>query len=387
MKRVLIYGWAALMMLPFFTSEAPAAGKVTVSNASELHQAVEAANQGKIKEIGLRDGTYSLDSGLWVSGDNITIYGVSGNRAAVVIKGQGMSGSVSHVFWAAGRGFTLKNLSLGLVANHGVQVHGERDADNFSMENVRIFDCGEQLLKVSYDEANTRNGADRGRVVGCLFEYTAGVGPQYYIGGVDAHNARGWVIQGNTFRGIRSPSDEVAEFAVHFWSNSKDTLVEGNRIVNCDRGIGLGLGDRGHQGGIVRNNMIFHDRISGFGDVGIALESCSGAKVYNNTIVQLHDYPNAIEYRFPATHNVLIANNLTNRGIVSRDGGQAEVKNNYQSADPAWFMNPKAGDLRLKTAPGEVIDRGAAVKGLTVDFMGQKRPKGRAVDIGAHELR
>ena len=58
----------------------------------------------------------------------------------------------------------------------------------------------------------------------------------------------------------------------------------------------------------------------GFADVGIGVESAPQAQIYNNTIYQEHGYPNAIEYRFPQTAGVLIANNLTNRAITSREG-------------------------------------------------------------------
>jgi hypothetical protein len=57
--------------------------------------------------------------------------------------------------------------------------------------------------------------------------------PQHSIGGIDAHNAVGWIVRDNTFRKIRSPAGSVAEHAVHFWSGSRDTLVERNLIVDC----------------------------------------------------------------------------------------------------------------------------------------------------------
>ena len=375
----------AALLLPVRTAVADG-GTVVVRNASGLASAVERANQGGPKTILVENGTYILDQGLWVEASGVSIKGKSGRRDDVRIFGQGMDGSVSHVIWAAGTGFRLENVTVGRVANHAVQVHGERNVDGVVIRNVRFVDTREQMLKVSYDE-NSHSGSDRGLVEGCLFEYSQGIGPQYYIGGIDAHNATGWVVRGNVFRGIRSPSEDVAEFAVHFWSDSKDTRVENNVIVNCDRGIGFGLGDRGHRGGIIRNNMIYHDSSEGFADVGIALETAPGANVYNNTIFMENSYPNAIEYRFPSTTTVVIANNLANKAVRSRDGATADLFANVTNARKDWFKNPAQGDLRLVRPIKSVVDQGRKIKGLTSDIDGTSRPMGGGVDIGAHEYR
>ena len=48
------------------------------------------------------------------------------------------------------------------------------------------------------------------------------------------HHAKGfWCAQG------------LAEHAIHAWTGSRDTVIEGNRIVNSARGIGVGLGESG----------------------------------------------------------------------------------------------------------------------------------------------
>ena len=109
--------------------------------------------------------------------------------------------------------------------------------DRLTVRNCILRDAGEQLLKVPTTAG--ADYADNGLVVGCQFEYSAGVGPQYYIGGIDVHHGKGWIVRDNQFRSIRSPDDRIAEHAIHFWNDSRDTLVErkldlrlrpGNRI-------------------------------------------------------------------------------------------------------------------------------------------------------------
>ncbi len=243
------------------------------------------------------------------------------------------------------------------------------------------------MVKVAYSPSNPSLSSDDGVMEYCLLEYSAGIGPQYYIGGIDAHNAKNWIIRGNIFKGIRSPSTAEAEHAIHFWSNSENTLVEGNLIINCDRGIGFGLGDRGHLAGIIRNNMIYHDSSEMFADVGIGLESAPKAQVYNNTIFFENSYPNAIEYRWPVTTGVLVANNLTNRAVAERDGASGSVSNNVTTADGSWFVGPSSGDLHLSYELPAVIDQGLTVSGLTDDFDGDSRPRGAGIDVGADEYR
>lgn len=376
---------SALAVLTAFSLFPAAVSARVVSDAGQLTDAIAQANAGGDKLIELTDGVYQLDGGMWVSASGVTVRSVSGNRDAVRILGQGMDGGVSHIFWAAASDFSVRDITLGNVANHAVQVHGDMGVSNFKMINCRVIDTGEQMLKVSYDPARPDLRSTNGLVEGCLFEFTAGIANQSYTGGIDAHQATGWVVRSNTFRGIRSPADDVAEFAVHFWSDSIDTIVEKNLIVNCDRGIGFGLGDRGHQGGVIRNNMIYHDSSEGFADVGIGLESATGTRVYNNTVYQEHSYPWAIEYRFGSTSGCYIANNLTNRDIASRDGGQASLEANVTSAQAGWFRDVAAGDLALSGRVGEVVDRGVAIEGLVDDFFGTSRPQGAGMDIGANE--
>jgi len=373
------------LILPGLTSA------ITVGTVGELVDAVNQANTpGGDKEILLENGTYTLNSALRIHSNGITIRSVSGNRSAVIVRGAGIYGDVTHVFHVEADNFTARDMTLRDVYNHAIQMQPYAQAP--IMINLHILDTREQMIKVAYDINNPNTHSDNGRVENCRFEYSAGIGPQWYIGGVDAHHAFDWVVRGNTFVNIRSPDDpddpdaNVAEHAIHFWNGSQNTLAEKNTIINCDRGIGFGLGDdRGHVGGIIRNNMIYHNAAHDLGDVGIGLESVTDAQVYNNTIYQEHAYDNAIEYRWPATTGLLIANNLTNKAIAQRNEASAEVSNNVTNANSGWFVNPTTGDLHLATPVPTVVNQGWPILGLVDDIDGDVRPQGGGYDIGADE--
>jgi len=377
-----IEGFLCIVAVGLFLYPCPGEA-VTVGTVAQLMQAVEGANAGGDKTIWVQDGAYTLDSALVIRADGVTVRGVSGNREAVILRGTGMTGGVSHVFLVEGDNFTARDMTLRDVYYHAIQMQPAADAP--SMINLHILDTYEQMVKIAFDDGQPGVHSDNGLVENSLFEYSAGIGPQYYIGGVDAHSAWNWVIRGNTFRNIRSPGPDVAEHAVHFWSDSRNTLVERNIIINCDRGIGFGLGDRGHQGGIIRNNVIYHNSYDGYADVGIGLESAPGVQVYNNSIYQENIYPNAIEYRFAATAGVLIANNLTNRAIAQRDGAAGTLSSNVVNAVASWFVNPSAGDLHLASPVPSVVNQGIFIEGLTEDMDGDGRPRGGGYDIGADE--
>lgn len=355
---------------------------VIVSTVDELFTALEDARNGLYSEILIEDGLYSLHTMLWIDVPYLTIRGQSGNRENVILEGQGMMGEVTHVFNVAADGFRALDMTLRLVSQHAVQL--QLDIDNVVLKNLHLVDIGEQMIKIAYDESDPQS-SENGIVENCLLEYTADYGPQYYIGGIDGHYAFNWTIRNNVFMNIRSPEEDTAEHAIHFWSDSQNTLVEKNIIINCDRGIGFGLGDRGHQSGIIRNNIIYHDGIDDNADVGIGLENAADVAVYNNTIFMENSYPNALEYRFSNT-NAYIANNLTNRNIQSRDGGSATLETNYTEADSSFFENVLLYDFHLSGDISMVVDSGTTIDELTDDFEGDSRPQGAGFDIGADEL-
>lgn len=362
---------------------------IIVSTMAELQNAITTANSlGGNTTILVQDGTYTLSNTLNVNTPNVTIAGQSGDRTKVIIQGDAMNADarIKNLIRVAAKNFTISDLTLQKSGWHLLQIAGETDADNTVVRNIIFRDAYEQMLKGSIDQNNYNNTADNGLIENSLFEYTAGIGPQYYIGGIDIHGGKNWIVKNNVFRSIISPSQTVAEHAIHFWNQAAGMVVEKNTIINCDRAIGFGLDGRGASGGIIRNNMIYHAAHTGqFADVSIYLVESPGTQIYNNTIFMENSYPQSIEYRFMSTSNVLIVNNLTNKPIIARDGATGTVSSNVTNASSSWFVNPTQGNLHLTAANSNIVDAGQVVVGLTEDFDSNQRPQGGGIDIGADE--
>ncbi len=356
---------------------------IQVATTSELRSAISTANQsGGNLTILIEDGTYQIASTAsypYITASNVVFRSVSGNRDAVILTGTGMISQTGTEIGisAVGDNITIADLTIRGVSNHGISVSG----DNLFVHNVKIQDAFEQLLKGT----SGGGGAEKGTVQCSLFEYTAGVGPQYYIGGLDIHDGDDWTVRDNVFKNIASPSMRLAEHAIHFWNNSSNAIVERNHIYNCDRGIGFGLGSSGNTGGIIRNNMIYNDGHHDFDDVGIGLETSPDTRVYNNSIYI--DYPNAIEYRFEATTGVEIVNNITNKRITSRNGGEADVRSNLETVSDDWFVDLEAGDLRLAGMVTSLVDQGEDLGDeLMYDIDKKLRSDYGTIDMGAQEF-
>lgn len=317
---------------------------VHVATTGEFLDAIEKANRsGGNLTILIADGTYNVTSGAaypYITASDVVIRSASGNRDAVILTGDGMHRDDSRdeiVLSAQGNNITIADLTIREAGNHGVMV----DGDYVQVHNVRLQDIYEQQLKAT----DNRGGSSFATVQCSLFEYTAGVGPQWYIGGIDVHQGNDWLVRDNVFKNIASPDTRIAEHAIHFWSKSKNISIDRNKIINSDRGIGFGTEEvRNVEGGLIKNNMIYNDGQGLFSDTGIVLEASPNVEIYNNNIY-LEDYPNAIEYRFASTENTIIKFNRTNKAIKSRDGASALVEDNeiYETLPNRDIENPWDG--------------------------------------------
>jgi hypothetical protein len=375
-------------------------------DADQLRALVAAAQTGTT--ILLADGTYDLSGGdnthrLSFDTPGVTLRGQSGNRDAVILDGNYVTQELISI---GASNVTIADLTVKRAYNHPIHVTGRADADvtGARIYNVHLIDPGQQGIKIN--ASSQGHYADDGRVECSLIELTGAGRPQIrdncYTGGIDGHAARGWQIRLNTIRGFWCLSG-LSEHGVHFWSTSRDTLVERNQILDCARGIGFGLGatgdpaDRvyadnpypgagylGHIDGIIRNNFVWAT-IAGH-DSGIGLEQAKGTQVLHNSVVSIEQPFSSIEWRWGNTE-VWVVNNLASHDLVPRDGATAHASGNVPNVNPVIFTNAVGGDLHLNASTAAIaVDQGVAVAaGLCDgDIDGDPRPGAR--DVGADEL-
>jgi hypothetical protein len=388
--------------------------EVTADEADELPGIVRGAAAGAT--IALDDGIYRMTGGdeasrrIQIVAEGVTLRGRSGDRDAVVIDGEYMT---QEIITVSASNVTIADLSVRRAVYHPIHVLGGASADTRGtrLRNLHIVDGGEQFVKINTSGATPNTYADDGVVECSRFELTDEGRPHVvpdpggcYTGGIDAHQARGWIVRQNTFVGIHCTNGSLAEHAIHFWTASRDTLVEENTIIDCARGIGFGLGDGGgnppdrayaddpypgvgyvgHYDGIIRNNAIAIHPSFQFFDTGIELEQARGTRVLHNTVIHPESAFASISHRFSNTV-VTLENNLV-RSIRARDGSSADGDSNLENAADALFSDISAYDLHLVAGASDAIDQGVRLNDAGNDIDGTPHDNGEP-DLGADEFR
>jgi hypothetical protein len=366
---------------------------VNVKTTDQLERAVATARPGDT--ILLEDGRYPLRHTVEIGVPDITVRGRSGDPEKVVLHGQGMTeGDVGVAIGVGARGVTIADITIRDVGFHAIQVRGERGASEFTLHNARLQDTGQQLLKGTV-AGGGRVFADNGIVACSRFSYTTSA-PTNYTDGIDLLATKGWLIRDNQFMRIRGP--ETGGWsggpAILVWQASLDTIVERNIIVDSFRGIALGLetspnvyardGERSydHRGGIVRNNVVVN--LNPWADEAIEANAARDVRIEHNTVLVEGSAPWSIGVRFPSA-SANIRNNLTNRGILERNGGHVTQEGNVVTAVRNWFVDAPHADLHLTALASPAIDAGVPIPDINGDFDREPRVAGRAPDAGAFE--
>lgn len=271
------------------------------------------------------------------------------------------------------------------------------------IHNVHLVDGGQQFIKASPGSGTV----DEVEVSCSQFVMTAegrdnvwGYGDpsgrtSCYTGGIDTHDSRDWHIHDSYFEGIycdptgarpahgkksgdrgdMTYSGGLAEHAIHMWNSEDGTghLIERNQIVNCARGIGLGLTATVYGSRIVNNMILSEHSASPEHDVGIIVERAVDTLVAHNTVFFSHanSHQNSIEYRWDSTSELNIFGNLTNRPIKGRNDASATLTDNMTDAIEAFFSSVDSGDLHLSSCEAATVV--ASLDDVSEDFDGENR--------------
>ena len=380
--------------------------EVQPSQANELQALVAGAASGTT--LLLHDGFYDMggERYLLFQTPGVTLRSASGNRDAVVLDGAYTTAELVSI---RASNVVIADLTLKRAYHHPIHISGSpgNPISDMKIHNVRILDPGEQAIKINPVDDGF---ADNGTIECSWIQLTDAGRPNVsncYTGGIDAHQAWGWLIRRNRIEGFWCPQG-LSEHGIHFWSASRDTIVEENVISDCARGIGFGLGSAGasraypdnpypgisyigHYDGVIRNNFVaatdsrLFNSDYGF-DTAIGLEQSRGTGVYHNTAVSTQaPSSSSIEWRW---ENSLaeITNNLVSHTLVSRNGGSASLTTNIAGAPTTWFEDPSIGDLHLTAAGAGAIDSGTALPPGVADGDIDLQSRDNLPDAGADEV-
>jgi len=354
----------------------PTGTVVTVSTEAALRD--QAYNAASGTTIVIEAGVYNMQDFVHMQNDGITLRGETGDRDDIILDFGGMTSGHFGIYVDADD-VTIADLTIRNARDHGVSINGR---DRPELYNLHIYDIGDQLVKVN----PAGNGSEEGLLACSRLEYTTSA-PNEYTNGISAHDAHRWVVRDNEWYRIRTPGNTPVP-TILFWSESSDTVVERNLLVDCYQGISFGNASHGsgdHLGGIVRNNIIYASMPH---DVVIEMVYAKGWLVAHNTAILLH--PDGVDWgmeaRYPGTQGTF-AYNLTNMRIWhDREGGQGVTLGNITNAEASWFVDVASANLHLISTATAAIDQAATLADVSDDFDGDARPIGPAPDVGADEF-
>lgn len=375
---------------------------INVTNDSQLQSAVSNAQPGST--ILLKAGTYNLSSTLYIRRSNISIRGDGDTCDKVVLVGQGMEnsnyGNVPHGIWSDASGLKLTNFTIRDVYYHGVILNS--GAQSPVISSLQILDTGQQFIKSNPTSYGV--GVNNGIVKYSRFAYTkgapttdhgAGAG---YTNGVDIHAGQNWVVSNNRFENFHTQDSTQWWWnpAILAWNGARNTIAENNVFINVDRAIAFGLLERGsntdHQGGIIRNNMIYYapglfsSNRRADSDATLLAWNSPGTIIAHNTVLSNGNLAKSIEFRFANTTSGQAINNFIDAPIGSRNGAVFTQSGNVTGATTAMFQNAAQGNLRLLSNATIAINKVNPTSQAPVDIDGNTRSGNGNVDAGAYEF-
>jgi hypothetical protein len=372
----------------------PVGRSVRVRTVDELFRAASGVRPGDT--ILVAPGHYLLPQTLELTTDDVTLRGESGDRDAVVLDGRASRhGELLAITGCSG--VTVADLTIQNVRWNGFKLSSDRKAHRVTIYNCVGRNVWQRMVKApaTADKDREELSPRDCRIQYCLFyndrpkrygddpDDTADRYQGNYIGGIDAMQARGWVISDNVFSGIHGRTSE-ARGAVFLWMDCRDCVVERNIVIGCDAGLCLGNSYRGDAavhctGCVVRNNFV-----TAAPEAGIFAGFTRDCKILHNTV---HDPASRFKRLIRVlgdNNSLLVANNLLSSAaplIETRD--RVELRGNVNRDLTASFVDAAAGNLRLKSEVPGVTGAVSFSADVLDDIDGRLR--NRRTDAGAYE--
>jgi len=193
---------------------------VAPEQAQQLPSIVAGAEPGTT--ILLKDGIYHIrKEPLLFSQPSVTLRSYSGKRSTVILDGGQYEAEAVVAIRA--KEISIADLTIRHARRHPVHISG--GGHDAMLYNLHVIDGGRQFIKVNPSSDGSLN--DRGTLACSRLELTAAGrayveanpagGLRCYTGGIDAHQAWGWVVRDNAFEGFYCLNGGLAEHAIHFW--------------------------------------------------------------------------------------------------------------------------------------------------------------------------
>ncbi len=373
------------------------AADVPVTSTAELIQAVNQASAGD--RIILAPGTYRVSQNLRATASGTQAQPIEVRaevRGTATIEFDALEG-----FKVSGPWWIFENLVFkGVCANHSRcehALHIVRNADHTVVRNNILQDFNAQIK--GNGEGDPIVFPDDVLVEQNEFFNSSPRNTSNPVTPIDVVGGRRWILRKNYIHDHQKAQGNRISYAAFLKGNSKDGIIEGNLVI-CEQlhsgGIRLGLSFGGggtgpdriceegtctpeHEGGIMRNNII----VNCPQDVGIYVNECKDCFIDHNT---LH-LTTGIDIRFEASVCDVRNNLLSSGQIRRRNNSTLRSTFNMQSVGVTafnnWFMDPAAGDFRIRSATG-FADMAPKLSNVTDDFCQQPRSDAMA-DPGAME--
>ena len=318
----------AVMLISALLAVPAVAKDWKVSRMEDLFAACDGAAPGDV--ILVAKGTYPIRDKSRISIRNrpgpVTVRGVTGNPADVVLEGRGQDDREVEVIFELtdSPAWTFQDLTTRNSYYHGFKFNGA--STDCVLRNVVMRDHGESGVKGTSDPAK---GVfpDRLLVEKCDIGFTGeSGGTRDVVEGIDGVAVNGWVIRGSRFVNIQRNGEPA--YGVFTKGNSSDTIIEGNRFEHCFVGASFGGGGTGdayfrngdrsleHRRGVIRGN-VFTDGT----DAAIYLNKAADATIENNEMIRC---AGNIQLRYPGT-TAKVRNNISDHPqepmVRLRDGG------------------------------------------------------------------